>query len=136
MRFGLVKDGKIIKERNIDETDLLLIAKMKAHSYLPIEDEIPVIDSETQYCGTEEYAIEKDRIVATKVIHERSVEDAIQEKTNNVNQETFDEIEAYMPIQQQVLILAGGTVEEKAELAVKMKVIRDAQRILIQVIEE
>lgn len=69
-RYAHVQDGKITKTRQVDEKDSLLIGKMQAHGYLPIEAGATVIDGTHQKAVGLSYQIMADRVIENVVVEE------------------------------------------------------------------
>ena len=111
-RYGLVKDSKIIKTRWVDETDTVLIPKLVAHGYLPVEKQEPSFDSVTQTKGEVTQEIQQDKIVESYAVTNKKLVDAVEEKKQVIKNEALNQVEQYMPIQEQILIMQAGTQQE------------------------
>jgi len=111
-RYGLVKDSKIIKTRWVDETDMVLMPKLIAHGYLPIEKQEPLFDSVTQTKGEVTQDIQQDKIVESYAVINKKLVDVVDGKKQVIKSEALSQIEQYMPIQEQILIIQAGTQQE------------------------
>jgi len=111
-RYGLVKDSKIIKTRWVDETDAVLVPKLIAHGYLPVEKQEPSFNSVTQTKGTVTQEIQQDKIVELYAVTNKKLVDAVEEKKQVIKNEALNQVEQYMPIQEQILIMQAGTQQE------------------------
>jgi len=91
-RYALVQKNKIIKFKNISDTDSLIVSKLLTHGYLPVEEQaVPTYDFITQTL-LDSYEIQKDRILRVWTVEERSFEEAKQIKIESIKNETIDNI--------------------------------------------
>ena len=133
-RYGLVKDSKIIKTRWVDETDTVLIPKLVAHGYLPVEKQEPSFDSVTQIKGEVTQDIQQDKIVESYAVINKKLVDVVDGKKQVIKSEALSQIEQYMPIQEQILIIQAGTQQEVDALNIvlaNIKAKRDAALVSI-----
>jgi len=92
-KYALVQKGKIIKFRNIDDFDYILIPKLVAHNYLPVVETVqPKIDPLTQTLS-DDYVVLKDKVERRWVITERTSEEIEILKKEKIRQDTIDQIE-------------------------------------------
>ena len=111
-RYGLIKENKIIKTRWVNETDTVLVPKLIAHGYLPVEKQEPSFDSVTQIKGEVTQEIQEDKIVESYAVINKKLVDAIEEKRQAIKGEALSQIEQYMPMQEQILIMQAGAQQE------------------------
>ena len=111
-RYGLVKDSKIIKTRWVDEADTVLMPKLTAHGYLPVEKQEPSFDSVTQTKGEVTQDIQQDKVVESYTVINKKLVDVVDGKKQVIKSEALSQIEQYMPIQEQILIIQAGTQQE------------------------
>ena len=111
-RYGLVKDSKIIKTRWVDEADTVLMPKLTAHGYLPVEKQEPSFDSVTQTKGEVTQDIQQDKVVELYAVINKKLVDAVDGKKQVIKNEALNQVEQYMPIQEQILIMQAGTQQE------------------------
>ena len=91
-RYALVWKDEIIKFRNVDESDSVLIPKLIAHNYLPVIETVqPKIDI-TQVLS-DDYVVLKDKVERRWVITERTSEEIEILKKEKIRQDTIDQIE-------------------------------------------
>jgi hypothetical protein len=91
-KYALIKEAKIIKFRNTPDGDVLIITKLLAHNYLPVEEQnTPSYDSITQIL-TDSYVIQEDKVLRQWVIEERPFSEAQQNKKNTIEQKAIDDI--------------------------------------------
>jgi len=91
-KYALVQDNKIVKFRNVDESDYILIPKLVAHNYFLVEETIqPEIDQLTQIL-TDSYEVLKDKVEHRWTITTRSVEEVQTLKEEKINQDAIDQI--------------------------------------------
>ena len=91
-KYALVQKEKIIKFRNVDESDSVLIPKLIAHNYLPVIETVqPKIDI-TQVLS-DDYVVLKDKVERRWVITERTSEEIEILKKEKIRQDTIDQIE-------------------------------------------
>ena len=120
-RYALVWKDEIIKFRNVDESDSVLIPKLIAHNYLPVIETVqPKIDI-TQVLS-DDYVVLKDKVERRWVITERTSEEIEILKKEKIRQDTIDQIEQVWDDngwQEKVV----ATIEKKHidELALKAK---------------
>jgi len=111
-RYGLVKDSKIIKTRWVDEADTVLMPKLTAHGYLPVEKQEPSFDSVTQTKGEVTQDIQQDKVVESYTVINKKLVDVVDGKKQVIKNEALNQVEQYMPIQEQILIMQAGTQQE------------------------
>jgi galactose mutarotase-like enzyme len=93
-KYALVQKDKIIKYKNISDTDNLIVSKLLAHGYLPVEEQaVPVYDDTTQTLS-DSYEIQTDKVLRIWTIKERPFEESKQIKIENVENKTIDDIKA------------------------------------------
>jgi hypothetical protein len=93
-KYALVQKDKIIKFKNISDTDKLIVSKLLAHKYLPVEEQkIPVHDYITQTLS-DSYEIQKDKVLRVWTIKERPFEESKQIKIETIESKTIDDIKA------------------------------------------
>jgi len=104
-KYALIQNEKIIKFRNIPDEDSIIIPKLLAHDYLPVEEQVvPVYDNITQTLS-DSYEIQKDKVLRVWVVKERNFEEAKQTKIESVESKTLDDIK-----------LAFGEADEKPNI--------------------
>lgn len=92
VKYALIRNGKIIKFRNISTDDTLLINKLIAHGYLIVEDQpVPTFEQVTQHIS-DRYEIQNDKVVRKWEVHERAFNESKQMKINRVKQQALDGI--------------------------------------------
>ncbi len=93
-KYVLVQKNKIIKYKNISDIDNLIISKLLAHGYLPVEEQaVPVYDDITQTLS-DSYEIQIDKVLRVWTIEERSFEESKQTKIETIESKTIDDIKA------------------------------------------
>lgn len=104
-KYALVKDGKIIKYKNVDASDEIIKSKLLAHDYLIVkEQEVPVYDYITQTL-IDSYEIQVDKVLRVWIIEERTFKDSKQNKVRDVENKILGDIQAsFSDINEQTLI--------------------------------
>lgn len=93
-KYALVQNNKIIKYKNISDTDNLIVSKLLAHGYLLVEEQtVPVHDYITQTLS-DSYEIQIDKVLRVWTIEERPFEESKQAKIENIENKTIDDIKA------------------------------------------
>lgn len=93
-KYALVQNNKIIKYKNISDTDNLIVFKFLAHGYLPVEEQtVPVHDYITQTLS-DSYEIQIDKVLRVWTIEERPFEESKQTKKESIENKTIDDIKA------------------------------------------
>ncbi len=93
-KYALVQKNKIIKYKNISDTDNLIVSKLLAHGYLPVEEQVvPVHDYITQIL-LDSYELQTDKVLRAWTIEERPFEESKQTKIENIENKTIDDIKA------------------------------------------
>jgi hypothetical protein len=93
-KYALVQKDKIIKYKNISDTDKIIIPKLLAHGYLLVVEQIvPVHDDITQTLS-DSYEIQKDKVLRVWTIKERPFEESKQTKIESIENKTIDDIKA------------------------------------------
>jgi len=91
-KYALIQKNKIIKFKNISDTDSLIVSKLLAHGYLPVEEQaVPIHDYTTQTLS-DSYEIQKDKVLRVWAIKERSFEESKQIKIENIESKTIGDI--------------------------------------------
>ena len=90
-RYALVWKDEIIKFRNVDESDSVLIPKLIAHNYLPVIETVqPKIDI-TQVLS-DDYVVLKDKVERRWTITKRTSEEIKTLKEEKIKQDAIDDI--------------------------------------------
>lgn len=130
-KYALVQNNKIIKYKNISDTDNLIVSKFLAHGYLPVEEQtVPVHDYITQTLS-DSYEIQIDKVLRVWTIEERPFEESKQTKIESIENKTIDDIktvfgEADQDSQVDVLLSAKDTKIAEIEAA---KINEDLRKI-------
>lgn len=70
-----IKEGEMARQRNVPNDDPILIPKLLAHGYLPIEVVGSVYDEDAQYLGDTVYGIQADKVVQTQEVIDYTAEE-------------------------------------------------------------
>lgn len=73
--YGKIENGTVVKIRQVDDGDTVLIPKLLAHGWLPIETTDPVYDPEYQTTSGPNYEIQETQIAATYTVSNKSLAD-------------------------------------------------------------
>jgi len=91
-KYAMVKDAEIIKFRNVPDDDLLIIAKLDAHGYLPVEEDVaPECDYATQTIA-DSYEVQENRVLRQWTVTERSFVEAKNLKKSLIETDALDKI--------------------------------------------
>ena len=94
VKYALIRNGKILKLRNLPDDDTLLIGKMLANGYLPVvEDAIPIFDYITQSVS-ETYEISVDKVTRKWTVFEQQFDEAKRMKEEEIKSKAIDYIRA------------------------------------------
>ena len=104
-KYALIQNEKIIKFRNIPDEDNVIIPKLYAHNYLPVEEQkIPVCDNITQTL-LDSYEVQESKVLRVWTVKERNFEEAKQTKIENVESKALDDIKlAFGEVNQALLV--------------------------------
>ena len=119
IRYGLVIDGKVVKVKKVPETDSLLISKLTAHGYLPIEREVPTYDKLTQVLGDRVFEVEKTRILESFSVSNKSLAEAKMLALLRARMLAKVAMGDIRPLHELVLISFSGTAVQKGSIKTK-----------------
>jgi len=92
VKYALIRNGTILKLRNVPDDDTLLIGKMLAHDYLPvIEELVPIFDYVTQSCS-DSYEISMDKVTRKWTVTEHPFDEAKRMKEEEIKSKAVDHI--------------------------------------------
>jgi len=92
VKYALVRNGEILKFKNVPDDDTLIIGKMLAHGYLPvIEDPVPIFDYITQLCS-DSYEINVDNVTRKWIVTEQQFGEAKRMKEEEIKSKAVDSI--------------------------------------------
>ena len=116
-KYALVQKDKITKFRNISDEDNVIIPKLLAHGYLPVEEQkIPVYDDITQTL-LDSYEVQEGRVLRVWTIKERNFEEAKQSKIESVESKVIDDIRLAFGEADQDLQVATSLSAKDAKIA-------------------
>lgn len=121
IKYALVQDGKIVKIRIIDESDMTLIPKLVTHHYLPIfEISPPAYDYITQTVK-ESLEIKADKILQSWTVIERPFDEAYLAKKNDIDNKAIGSIKPFFDgIDQNTKVASVLLVKDTAVAAIKI----------------
>jgi len=104
-KYALIQDNKIVKVKNVHDNDTVIVPKLLAHNYLPIEEQtVPAYDYITQTL-TDNYEIQKSRVLRIWTVTERAFAEAQQAKKDAVKMKALDEIkEAFASVGEKIKV--------------------------------
>lgn len=104
-KYALIQDNKIVKVKNVHDNDTVIVPKLLAHNYLPIEEQtVPAYDYITQTL-TDNYEIQKSRVLRIWTVTERAFAEAQQAKKDAVKMKALDEIkEAFASVDEKIKV--------------------------------
>ena len=74
-KYALIQDSKIVKFKNIQDGDAVIVSKLLAHDYLIVEEApLPCFDPKTQRI-IDSYEIEAERIVRVWTVENKTLEE-------------------------------------------------------------
>ena len=92
VKHALIQKGKIVKIRNVPDDDTLIVKKMLAHGYLPVNEEaIPTFDYITQSCS-DSYEISVDKVTRKWTVSEQHFDEAKRMKEEEIKSKALDYI--------------------------------------------
>lgn len=92
VKYALIRNGEILKFKNVPDDDTLIIGKMLAHGYLPvIEDAVPIFDYITQSCS-DTYEISTDKVTRKWMVTEQQFGEAKRMKEEEIKTKAIDRI--------------------------------------------
>jgi len=92
VKYALVQDGKIIKYRNVDDADSLLIGKLLLHGYMVVEELTPpAFDFATQSLS-DRYEIQTGKVARIWEVDKRPFDEAKRIKEDVLKLKTMDQI--------------------------------------------
>ena len=123
-KYALVQKEKIIKFRNVDESDSVLIPKLIAHNYLPVIETVqPKIDI-TQVLS-DDYVVLKDKVEHRWVITKRTSEEIKTLKEEKIKQDAIDDISQVWDDngwqEKVIMVIEKKHTDESALIVVKEK---------------
>lgn len=94
VRYALVQKGEIVKLRNVPDDDTLIIKKMLAHGYLPVNEmAVPTFDYITQSLS-DTYEISVDKVTRKWTVSEQHFDEAKRMKEEEIKSKALDYIRA------------------------------------------
>lgn len=91
-KYALVQGGKIIKFKNVLDDDNVILPKLLAHSYLPVEEQAPPVRDQITQVLTDRYEVREAEVVRVWTIEERPFEEAKMIKHDNIINKALDSI--------------------------------------------
>lgn len=89
-KFDLPKTGKLKDGRTVSGYNLLPEEVLRDEGWLPVEDNPPEVDPETQVIVVEGYEILPDKVVKQYRVIDKPAAEAEQPKTNDYKQRLLD----------------------------------------------
>jgi hypothetical protein len=94
-KYALIQNNKIIKFRDVDSADAILIPKLTAHNYLPVvESAQPVYDPITQMLELS-YNIQATKVMQVWTATERPFAEAVVAKKYDVELKAVSSIQSF-----------------------------------------
>lgn len=119
-KYALVQDGKIVKIRIIDESDMTLIPKLMTHHYLPIEETIPPAHDYVTQTMKESLEIKADKILQSWTVIERPFDEAYIAKKNDINNKAIGSIKSFFDgIDQNTKVTSIIAIKDQAISSIK-----------------
>lgn len=120
-KYALVQDGKIVKIRIIDESDMTLIPKLMAHHYLLVEETVPPTFDYITQTITESLEIKVDKILQSWTVIERPFDEACLAKKNDIYTKAIGSIKPFFDvIDQNTKVASVLSVKDVAIAAIKI----------------
>ena len=92
VKYALVRNGKIVKFRNVPADDTLIIEKMLAHGYLPVNEMVvPAFDWVTQLLS-DSYEINVDNVIRKWEVIEYPFDEAKGRKEDEIKSKALNHI--------------------------------------------
>ena len=116
-RYALVQKDKIVKMRQADTDDAVLIPKLLAHGYLIVEETLPpMIDPITETLSFE-YTIKDGKVVKSYTVTPRSTQEIKNIKTDMAKQQAVDSFTELLSIDMVAVDIEPLLVKYKANMA-------------------
>lgn len=131
-KYALIEKEKIVKFKNIDNDDLVIITKLEAHGYLPVEEEkVPSHDPITQNLS-DEYVVQETKVLRKWTIGDKDFVEAKLTKIENTNWQALNRIqEAFGTADQNKTIVDILNAKDQALIAIdKAATIEDLRKIV------
>jgi len=94
-KYALIREGKIVKLRNVPADDTLIVKKMLAHGYLPVSEmPIPPFDYNITLSLSDSYEINTDKVIRKWEVAESPFDEAKNRKEEEIISKALDRIRA------------------------------------------
>jgi len=94
-KYALIQNNKIIKFRDVDSNDTILISKLTAHHYLPVVDAVPpMYDPITQMLELS-YDIQSKQVMQVWTVLERLFAEAAVAKKYDIELKAVSSIQSF-----------------------------------------
>lgn len=119
-KYAFVRNGKIEKLRNVPADDTLIVTKMLAHGYLPVdEDVVPAFDTITQSLS-DTYEIKIGMVMRKWAIVETLFDEAKSMKEEEIKSKALDQIRVAFDLSNEDEVITNIIIAKK-EFAAALK---------------